>query len=325
MKKQALPRFHIWVLVFAKVLISVGLIAYISNHVDWTDVGARFVTIDRTFFTMTLCLMVVQVFSLAHRWQMLLIDVSRGLSYGWSVSITMVSLFFNQFIPAGVGGPTARVWYAARRGIRLQDATTSVILERLLQVIGLAVIMAITLPLFMVRATDGNFAPAALMLLVIYPLSVIGLVCVNKLPEAALHWRPVKIVSDMAAPMRGILLSPVALMKHILFSIVNHLIVIASMWTLTFSFGVSITWLDALALFPPVMLISILPISIIGWGVREVALVGLFGYLGVSAESALTISIMFGFSIILSRLPGAVIWMLPQFKAGMPPPPQPVK
>jgi glycosyltransferase 2 family protein len=53
-----------------------------------------------------------------------------------------------------------------------------------------------------------------------------------------------------------------------------------------------------------------LPISLAGWGVREVSLVSLLGLLGVDREAALVLSVEFGITCMLMSLPGAVIWLI---------------
>jgi hypothetical protein len=52
-----------------------------------------------------------------------------------------------------------------------------------------------------------------------------------------------------------------------------------------------------------------LPISIAGWGVRETAMVGLFGLIGVPGEGALVLAVLFGLVGIAAALPGGVLWL----------------
>jgi uncharacterized membrane protein YbhN (UPF0104 family) len=52
-----------------------------------------------------------------------------------------------------------------------------------------------------------------------------------------------------------------------------------------------------------------LPISIAGWGVRETAMVGLFGLIGVPNEGALVLSVLFGLIGIAVAIPGGVVWL----------------
>jgi ABC-type Fe3+ transport system permease subunit len=53
------------------------------------------------------------------------------------------------------------------------------------------------------------------------------------------------------------------------------------------------------------MLASAIPISVAGWGVREGALIVLFGAYGVAADKTFTISVLFGACMVVASLPGA--------------------
>ena len=78
---------------------------------------------------------------------------------------------------------------------------------------------------------------------------------------------------------------------------------------LALALGINITLLDCLVLVPPVMLVTTLPISIAGWGVREGAMVAAFGFVGVPAQESLLLSLLFGVLGIVVALPGGLIWL----------------
>ena len=71
---------------------------------------------------------------------------------------------------------------------------------------------------------------------------------------------------------------------------------------------VDISLLDCLLILPPVMLISALPISIAGWGVREGAMIVGLGLAGVPGEQALALSIQFALAGSAVSLLGAIPW-----------------
>ena len=56
-----------------------------------------------------------------------------------------------------------------------------------------------------------------------------------------------------------------------------------------------------------VTLIMVLPISIAGWGIREVAMIIGLGFIGVGSENALALSLLFGFLMLLIALPGGAL------------------
>ena len=60
---------------------------------------------------------------------------------------------------------------------------------------------------------------------------------------------------------------------------------------------------------PPVSLIQLLPISLAGWGVREVVLVIALASFGVPAEAALATSVLLGLCLIIIGVPGGLLWL----------------
>src|SRR5258708_5775448 len=66
----------------------------------------------------------------------------------------------------------------------------------------------------------------------------------------------------------------------------------------------------SLLMIPPIMLISTIPISIAGWGVRETALILAFGYAGLPASDALIVSILFGTVMFAFGVAGGGLWLL---------------
>jgi ADP-ribose pyrophosphatase len=93
-------------------------------------------------------------------------------------------------------------------------------------------------------------------------------------------------------------------------SITNQLVL---GWIIYFIAGrlhVEIGLLTAIALFTPAMLLSMVPISLGGWGVREAALVWLLGTVNVPQESSLAISVLFGIVSTAAGLVGGIVWLL---------------
>jgi len=67
--------------------------------------------------------------------------------------------------------------------------------------------------------------------------------------------------------------------------------------------------LDCIVLVPPVILITTIPISIAGWGLREGAMVTLFAFVGVAQGDAFVLSILFGVVSLMLSLPAGLVWL----------------
>jgi hypothetical protein len=59
-----------------------------------------------------------------------------------------------------------------------------------------------------------------------------------------------------------------------------------------------------------VILVTVVPISIAGWGVREGAMVVAFGFINVPASAAFAVSVLFGLTLAAASLPGSILWWL---------------
>jgi hypothetical protein len=66
----------------------------------------------------------------------------------------------------------------------------------------------------------------------------------------------------------------------------------------------------SLLLLPLVTLVTVLPISIAGWGLRESAMVVALGLIGVPAAAAFSLSILYGLVVMASGIPGGMIWLV---------------
>ena len=66
----------------------------------------------------------------------------------------------------------------------------------------------------------------------------------------------------------------------------------------------------------PVALVSVVPISIAGWGVREGAMVAAFAYAGLPQSDGLLVSILFGFSYLMLGVLGGLVWVLGRTAGG---------
>ena len=89
----------------------------------------------------------------------------------------------------------------------------------------------------------------------------------------------------------------------------RHLNVTVMIWVLALGLDVDVTLIDCMALFPPVLLLTAIPISIAGWGVREFGMVAAFGLVGVPVHGAIAISFLFGLLAILVTIPGGLMWL----------------
>jgi uncharacterized membrane protein YbhN (UPF0104 family) len=122
------------------------------------------------------------------------------------------------------------------------------------------------------------------------------------------RWFPVRALLHLATAVRR-LFSNVGQTAIVCgMSVLAYLNMAMTVWFFAMGIGLNLSLLDCVVLFPIVVLVATLPISIGGWGVRESAAITVFALAGVSQPNALALSIIFGLAGIIVTLPGAVLW-----------------
>jgi uncharacterized membrane protein YbhN (UPF0104 family) len=89
----------------------------------------------------------------------------------------------------------------------------------------------------------------------------------------------------------------------------THLINILVLFIIGHSLGLPVTLAQWFFIVPPALLLSLLPISAGGWGLREGVLIFALASLGVSPEEAIVPSLIFGLGLLVVTLPGAWVWL----------------
>src|SRR5712671_4597616 len=71
-------------------------------------------------------------------------------------------------------------------------------------------------------------------------------------------------------------------------------------------------------LIPPILLITMMPISIAGWGVREATMMVAFGYAGLAQTDGTVVSILFGAVCFIVGGVGGLVWIFSAEKTAAP-------
>src|SRR5207253_377303 len=155
-------------------------------------------------------------------------------------------------------------------------AVKGVMADRFTALLGLVALMVAGLPLLLSRVSDHG-----------------AILAIGALAAAGVVGTTVLLTLDRW-PRRIITIRPVA--SFVLFgsALFIHLVTAAACYALALGLRTQLSLLDAFMLIPPVILLTAVPISISGWGVREGAMVACLGLVGVPSEKALSVSLLLG-------------------------------
>ena len=297
------------ILLLLKAAVSGLLLYFALRLVDLSAVKERLVRVDSRWIALMLPILLVQTGLLALRWQKILAHCGASLSFALAFRFSMIALFFNQTLPSSIGGDAMRIWLVSKRA-NWRSAIYSVFLDRLIGVISLAVVVLVCLPwtLELVRNPIGR---AALLL--------IGLGCLGAgtafvgLAWKQLHvlqrWSFTRHLVELADVALAILRSPRSFAPAFGVSVLVHLLTALAAWCIARAIQADVPLLYTVFLVPPVILVTVVPVSIAGWGVREGAMVAAFGYAGLAPGDGLIVSLLFGAGYLVMGALGGLIWI----------------
>ena len=278
----------------ARCAITAALLALLVWQLGPLPVIERLQTLSLGPLALVALMLAVQLVLCASRWKALvhyfgLANVSTA-DLCWFLG---ASHLYGEVLPSTVGGDVVRTAMLARLvGLRL--ATLSVILDR---ITGLAMLLLMTLVLLPLLAwrIENISAVAGLAAVGIGGIAALrallllsGKSVPSWLPKAA------SLLPEFAAHVREALFSRALRLQVVGSGLLVQIFSVVLFFVLGRSVGVPLAFLDCLLLVPPALLLSALPVSLSGWGVREGTLAGMFALVGMEPADIVVVSMLYG-------------------------------
>lgn len=301
---------------FIKVIVSAGVLALVLTRMDFYQVWVQFQYLSPSFIIFALLFYTGCQLLSCWRWQVVLWSSGHSAPMSSLLSSYFAGMFLNIFLPGALGGDVYRVYRVAQATKDSEVALVSVFLERftgLAALSGLAVIGLV--PAFrLIGRWD------ILLLFAACVGSLVGAVLLIASPKLLIWAEPWLIkfrLSKVAARFAKIqiLLRTFAQHRQALFlsmglSLLLQLAIVYYHYLVAHQLKIPISYLELLVFIPIIVVVTLLPISLGGIGLKEGLWVYLFSRIGLSVEQALLLSLTITVLGWLLSLPGAVILLL---------------
>lgn len=294
----------------AKGTVSALLIWFLFRNRDVGDVARRLVEVGPIALIGSIVTLVVLQFPAALRWMVILRTLGYSLGLRTTLTLVLIGQFFSQVLPSSIGGDAVRIWEVHRVGLPGAVAISSVLIDRIVGLMGLVILVVMTQPVLLTLIADRMVENGVLLLIALSCVGVALALVLDRFTQTWLEFRPFRMIAALSRDLRSVLLNPRAATATLVISVCYQAGAAAVAYILANSLGLSVGFLACLAIVPLAGLATLLPISIAGWGLRETAFVFLFGLIGIPASQALALSILFGLLNLIAALSGAVAWLI---------------
>ena len=294
-----------------KIAITLACFWYLLRHIDTAELRRTLPGIDMRWSMLAVALLVLQIPLLGLRWlQIAKVLAMRGrqLTWFWMTVAAAIAQFFGQLLPV-IAGDGVRVWFLARFSNNWGDAAISVVIDRC---VGIGLLVAFTFGILLLPSSFGAFdQDRSKVMITLAVMLVVGVTCLAvsaRLGPKLAGWRYGRWFERFFSGARAAVFGS---RSTVILGIgcMIHILTIAAVWSLGRAQGLPLSPADAAVLFAVMVGVALVPFTVGGWGLRELAMVSLFGNHGLTPERALVFSMYFGLTSILASLPGALAWI----------------
>lgn len=304
--------------VLLRVLVSAGVLYILFRQLDWQQASKILTSANLLWLIPPVVVMVIDRCWMAWKWRMLLAVLGPVPSLYDSIRVYYVSSFQGIAIPLGGLGPDI-VRYAHLRSSDLSrhSVAISIVMERAIGILATGIVAVLAGGGLVQKV--GGLGDANVLSTILLVGGGGSAVLGGLLFSSRIQRRVYRLLTRSRVLARSDTLErfaealrqyrdvPGVILLNLVLALVEQFFSV-----LVFFFGgialqVPVTLIDCLAVVPISSLIQRLPVSYAGLGIREGALVFLFGVLGVGYSEVLILSSVVFILFLVTLLPG-LLW-----------------
>jgi glycosyltransferase 2 family protein len=283
---------------FVGTLLAIGLIVLLVRGQGWEEIAAAFKQVSLGQMLIAFLFILLSRLCVILRWYILLRSGGVKISFSDALALTFTGLFSSNFLPTTIGGDVVRLAGAMQLGYDRAISLASLVADRLIG----ALAMLFTLPFGLVPAWH-----------ILMPVSSAAV------PVAPAPWQRLQDFIRRTLQTFSIWLKqPIALLAALACTWGHVLCTCLALAVLISALGGHMSFWLVVGLWSMAYFVTLVPISINGFGVQELSLTYLFSAVGgLSTAVGLTLAVLVRVFYVVASLPGAAY--LPSIMAAMDP------
>lgn len=290
-----------------RLAVTIGLFWLIFRNVDFDGVRATLGAVVPRLLLLGLMFQILSTMLAAYRWHLVMGVLEFPMRFGFYLRSYFKGSFFNQALPTSIGGDAVRVLDVNARGAGMRAAFYGVFIDRVLGLVGLLLLNLLANALAPDLLPHGVYLTINLVV-VGGLLGFMALYWLRKFDWLG-RWRIISVFQDISQQLAEVLNGWRCAGRQIGLSLAVHLLSMVAIFLIGRSVGLEYDLLTFVAIVPPVILLTLVPVSLAGWGVREGAMIGLFTLVGADKTQVLSMSLLYGVVLIIASLPGFHVYL----------------
>ncbi len=294
-----------------KLLITVLFFKIALKNIQLQNILDCLVNVDIKWLVLAFLLVLIQLTASGLRWFYISQSLNAQLNLIKSLKLSFIGQFFNQILPSSIGGDAAKIWIVSTKGIRLGRAASTAISDRFSGLIVNIIIPTVSYIIFPIT-WPPSFSQIGTGLVLSLLLTFAVLVFLYTFDENIFKKNKKFHLEKLVVLLNDL---KITLFKNkkklwiLILSVSIQTINIFIIFVIAKSLNIHVAFNFLIILVPTIMLISIVPISIAGWGLREALMVFGLSFANVAKLDAISISILFGLIHLTSAILGLAFFI----------------
>lgn len=305
-------------LTLIKIGVTIAIIVFLFSRVDVNAMVYQIARANGVALVLALALYFLAISLSVFKWDIVVRAQNIDVPLSDLMMYYFVGLFFGNLLPSNVGGDVVRAYGLMRASGRREAAAISVLVDRLMGLVaflGAAVVMAILATLVLARGSELQQLEVATVVTATIFLFAAALLFSRRFSQRVKHIFDFSLLRPLR-PMAQRVFEALQVYRHSYRALVLNVaisvcivIVTTLVWyTVAYALGETVSLFYFFLFNPLIAFVLLIPISFNGLGPKEATAVFFFGLVGMSSEVALAMSLMFHLIVVVSSLPGGVLW-----------------
>ena len=298
---------------FTKLAFTLFLLFFLFQIVSTNLILKKIPEVNPKFIFLAIITLLIQIILISIRWQLIGNLIKIKNNFRSSFFINLIGHFFNQTLPTSIGGDFIRVYLFSRKNSKLKQSIYYVVFDRIIGLFFLSVITLFTLIFLLSYKGLHNYFLIIFSKFLFVSLSFLLLLFVLFIRKEITF--PLFINHSFVSLTQNFLkdftlLFDIKLINFfiLLLSVSAHSLIVLSLFFCALSFNIHLN-MDQILLCFLILLLSSIPISFAGWGLREGLMIFILGIINTPLENSLIISLAFGAVQLLSAIPGLILFL----------------
>lgn len=306
----------IWPIV--RILVALLIIYLLLQRINLKSAIAMLMRVDPLWLSFAFLTFFLFVLISVIRWKILLDAKELFFSNGYLLKVYFISLFFNNLLPTAIGGDVMRVAYTKKKESGIGQALAVILFDRVIGFVGLFAFALIATFLFFIFRNPGGREYLALNLFGFVFLFALTALLISDQAYRLFRrfwlklkfWRLGERIDSFAAKLKGFANNFSALFFSFLLSLLVQLFLSLVWYFSGLAINKTLSPLYYFLYIPLINVITMVPITFGGLGIREGSFVYLFQRVGLTKEEAMGVSLLFLFANYLHSLIGGLTFII---------------